>query len=154
MSALESSIAQATSDIWGRMLALPLKDRRVLGALLKWKPDVSEWLSNTLQCIDLAWARQEIIDDYLVFLHNLEQRVQRMPINWTDIADSNIELEALEGRVSQLSPTSALQRRTQDRGERSRSLSFFNNADQVAIFGGRLKLYDYCTPRCRGGDFS
>ncbi|KAF9541701.1 hypothetical protein CPC08DRAFT_824351 [Agrocybe pediades] len=152
MSVSERSIDQVTQDIWGCMLILPLEDRRAIGALLRWKPDLSEWLSSALRHVDTEWTRQGIIDDYLVFLHNLEHRVQRVPINWSDIANSNMELEAIHGIVSQrieLFPTLPIRRHIQDGTEGSnRALDMltliisgiFNDVDQVVILGGNFKI--------------
>ncbi|KAF9553757.1 hypothetical protein CPC08DRAFT_786499 [Agrocybe pediades] len=138
MNTPEINIARVTSEIWCCTLALPMRERRAIGALLKWKPDVSEWLFSVVQHIDSEWTRQGILDDYLIFLYNLQQRVQKVPINWTDIADSNIELEALRGRILQLSPTPALERLTQDGSERDRTLG------HVSIFGGSFTIITPC----------
>ncbi|KAF9553756.1 hypothetical protein CPC08DRAFT_767292 [Agrocybe pediades] len=76
-------------------------------------------------------------------------RYGRSRLVWETSRPCNIAVEALQGRLSELSSTSAAQRpRSQDKAEGSGglvTLSFiicglFNNAEQVAIFGGNFTI--------------
>ncbi|KAF9548105.1 hypothetical protein CPC08DRAFT_794711 [Agrocybe pediades] len=140
MSIEEGSIAQATSEIWGCILTMPVEQRRDLMAILKWNTDISESIFHALQRVDSPWRKQRLMDDYHLLLNDLMHAIQQIPIVLADIAACNIELEALQERLSALSPTSTVQQRTQDSAERSGGLGLFNNAEQVAIFGGNFTI--------------
>ncbi|KAF9548104.1 hypothetical protein CPC08DRAFT_347855 [Agrocybe pediades] len=149
MSAAEYSITQITSDIWGCMMALPVEQRRDLMAILKWNTDVSEGILHAWEHVDSPWTKQSIMDEYLVFLNDLTLAIQQVPIVLADIADCNIKLDALQARISPLSPTSAIRSRTQDDTERSRGLSMFHDVQQIAIFGGNFTV---ASPRAVEGE--
>ncbi|KAF4615811.1 hypothetical protein D9613_012415 [Agrocybe pediades] len=121
--------------------ALPVEERRDLMAILKWNTDVSEGIFHALQRVNSTWRKQRLIDDYRLFLNDFRHTVRQVPIALADIAACNIALEALQGRISELSSTSAVQRpRTQSSTEGSGGLGLFNNAEHVAIFGGNFTI--------------
>ncbi|KAF9553759.1 hypothetical protein CPC08DRAFT_767295 [Agrocybe pediades] len=153
-----AAISELTSNIWGpvsyppdnnplipntatvRLKSLPIERRRHLMAILKWNTSVSEGILCALERIDAPWTKQNILYEYLVFLNDLILTIQKVPIVLADIADCNIKLDALQAKISQLSPTSEIRQRTQDKTEGFRGLSMFHNAQQVAIFGGNFTI--------------
>ncbi|KAF9553755.1 hypothetical protein CPC08DRAFT_767291 [Agrocybe pediades] len=110
-------------------------------AVLKWNPVLSQEMCGALQRIDLPqWRRKCLMDDYLLFLNDLMHVVRQVPIALADIAACNIQMEALQGRLSELSSMSVIRSSINHSTERPRDLGFFNNADQVAIFGGNFTI--------------
>ncbi|KAF9550764.1 hypothetical protein CPC08DRAFT_321557 [Agrocybe pediades] len=136
-----TGLSSATLKISDNVLALPAPDRRVLLALLKWSPYVSQRLSAALEAIASPWVRRCTEEDYLLILYDLEQCIRQTPIIWADVARINIRLDNLYACLQQVVPTFSAQGDLKQGSAVGDSASFFHSAQQIAIHGGSFTIY-------------
>ncbi|KAF4615746.1 hypothetical protein D9613_012402 [Agrocybe pediades] len=126
------------------MQMLPAEDRRILVALLKWSPSISQRLCNALESVMSPWIQKCTEEDYLLILHDLERSIQQSPIVWTDIAQINIRLDSIYARLQQVVPTLAVHgelRRETTAGDSASGFCLLRQGHEITIHGGSFTIY-------------
>ncbi|KAF9541597.1 hypothetical protein CPC08DRAFT_717116 [Agrocybe pediades] len=134
-----------TLNTSSKILTLASEDRRVLVALLKWSPNVSQRVGAALDSLASPWTRKCIEEDYLMILHDLEHAMEKTPIIWADIAQINIRLDNLYACLQQVVPSFAAQGDSTRESVVGNPASFFQSAQQITINGGSFTILSQST---------